>query len=94
MFTTEQHYVAKQSKKRDKGVFYDGTAFVHEAGMKKQFTYRNLVLVLGVVVAIIIAVALWNNKQSPESSSKLVLDTPLMYPITQVIQKAVAKVFF
>ena len=62
MFITEQHIdhnIVKKSRKRD---FRPGMPIASRPIVKRKFTYKEFTLVLGVCVAMIIAITLWVNK--------------------------------
>ena len=75
MFITEQyinHKLVKSSGKRD---FRAGMTLANRRNVKRKFTYKELTLVLGVFVAMIIAITFWAQKRNDHSSTNTLMPT-------------------
>lgn len=68
MFTTEQSIRKILRIPSGKAIFRSGMPLVKGDSMKKRFTYRELSLLLGIVVALLIAVTLWAGKPADSAS--------------------------
>lgn len=82
MFTTEQHIAPKSNERPEKGLFRTGMVLVKPKAVSRRFTYRELTLVLGVCVALIVALTVWSAKKNTShpgnsSMSATVVDAPL-----------------
>ncbi|MBA4054297.1 MAG: hypothetical protein C0490_06265 [Marivirga sp.] len=61
MFTTEQHINQKALRKAKNSFFKAGMPLVKGENVKARFTYKELTLVVGIFVALIIAFTLWGS---------------------------------
>jgi hypothetical protein len=61
MFTTEQYINQKPRSGTKNGLFKAGMPLAKGKVVKARFTYKELTLVLGIFVALIIAFTLWSN---------------------------------
>ena len=72
--------IAKRSENR---LFGSGTVLAKPVTVNRKFTYRELTLVLGVFVAMIVAIMVWSSKKNtsdlpPDTSvSSALIETPL-----------------
>ena len=62
MFISEQHIDHNTVKKSRKGYFRPGMPMASPRIVKRKFTYKEFTLVLGVFVAMLIAITLWVRK--------------------------------
>ena len=70
--------------------FRDGTTFVKDEQMKWNFTYKELSLLLGILVAAIIVLTLWLQPLSSKSGNISKKPTPaLSLPSSKTILKKV-----
>jgi len=75
MFITEQyinHKAVTRSGKRD---FRTGMPLANRRNVKRKFTYKELTLVLGVFVALIIAITLWSQRENGHHSKNTLMPT-------------------
>ena len=72
MFKTVQQCISEPSKKQKKEVIPGWHTVRKEAGvlneMKFKFTYKELTLILGILVAVIIMITLWLSPAVPEAN--------------------------
>lgn len=66
MFIIEQHIDHNRVKKGRTRDFRSGMPIASPRNVKRKFTYKEFTLVLGVCVAMIIAITLWVNKDSDQ----------------------------
>jgi hypothetical protein len=81
MFTTEQN-IAKAAIKTSKKRFLNaGMPLAKEVSVKYRITYKEVTLILGVVVAILVALTLWviNPAEQPGSHAAIF---PGLSPLT------------
>lgn len=77
MFTSVQPYQQNMNLKTRKGFLNAGTALAKGDGMIRKFTYKELTLIIGIIVALIIVFAVWSNNEvggesfSPSISPKI-----------------------
>ena len=70
MFTIEQHNVLQFKDQTKKRSFVSGTPLAKRHGVKRQFTYREITLIIGIIVAVAIVILFtMMNRQSHELSS-------------------------
>ena len=62
MFITEQYINHKLVMGSGKREFRSGMPLAKNRNVKRKFTYKELTLVLGVFVAIMIAITLWSQR--------------------------------
>jgi hypothetical protein len=90
MFISEQHidkHVAKKSRKRD---FRPGMPMASPRIVKRKFTYKEFTLVLGVCVAMIIAITLWVNKGNDQhTNNRLIPQAEKFIPAINTFVKSV-----
>jgi hypothetical protein len=75
MFITEQyinHKAVRSSGKRD---FRTGMPLANRSSVKRKFTYKELTLVLGVFVAVIIAITFWSQRGDNDHSKNSFIPT-------------------
>jgi hypothetical protein len=68
MFTTEQSIRKTLRIPSGKAIFRSGMPLAKGDSMKKRFTYKEFSLLLGIVVALLIAVTLWAGKPADSTS--------------------------
>ena len=93
MFITEQyidHKAVIKSRKRD---FRPGMPLANGRNVKRKFTYKELTLVLGVFVAMIIAITFWSQKGDDRHSNNTLIPTTAER-VLPVINSLVKSVFF
>jgi hypothetical protein len=91
MFITEQyinHKLVKSSGNRD---FRAGMPLASRRNVKRKFTYKELTLVLGVFVAMIIAITLWFQKGDDHRSKNTLMPTAeKVIPVINSLVKSVS----
>ncbi len=79
MFISEQHTVLQIKDQTKKRSFTSGTPLVKRNGVKKHFTYRELTLIIGIIVAVAIVILFTiMNRQSHELSSYTITHSGLL----------------
>ncbi len=63
MFTIVQPYRQNMNLKGRKGFLNAGTTLVKGDSMIRKFTYKELTLIIGIIVALVIVFAVWSNKE-------------------------------
>lgn len=80
--------------KGKKGSFNAGMAFAKGDRVIKKFTYKELTIIIGIIVALVIVFAVWTNKEvSGESfgpSVKPKVETP---SVSGFAKKVIAQIF-
>jgi len=96
MFITEQHIKTSIYKKARKGLFKAGMPLVNPKHVSQRFTYKEFTLVIGVLVALIIALTLWMKRlngsegiEKPEPVAELTI-----IPVKEILQKSVMQIRF
>jgi hypothetical protein len=59
MFIIEQNIAKTPSKTSKKRFFKDGTPLAKEIAVKRTITYKEITLILGILVAILVVIILW-----------------------------------
>ena len=92
MFITEQHIdhnIVKKSRKRD---FRPGMPMASPRIVKRKFTYKEFTLVLGVCVAMIIAITFWaHNGDDQHTYNRFI---PKVERVIPAINSLVKSVFY
>jgi hypothetical protein len=83
------HLQHTQSQKRAKnGDFITGTSLVKPHTVNQRFTYRELTLIIGIIVALIVVVTLWMNQvQILEGATKSDATTT---PLTGMLRRSIS----
>jgi len=68
MFASEQYYGERVKNRTKKAVFESGMGLVKRKAVKTHFTYKELSLIVGILVALIIAFTLFFRSPSKPSS--------------------------
>jgi hypothetical protein len=69
MSTFEQNIAPNAKKASKKDVFESGTPLAKHSGVKRSITYKEITLLLGIAVAIVIALTLWIHDPEQQSST-------------------------
>ena len=70
MSRIEQNIAPNTKKASKKGVFETGMPLAKQAHMKRSITYKEITLMLGIAVAIVIALTLWISNPEQQSSTR------------------------
>lgn len=93
MFITEQHIEDKVQVEGGKRVFHVGMRLVNPHHVKAKFTYKELTLVLGIFVAMIVAITLWSHRNASQRSEQTVTTSNKVTPtLHSIVKKAVSLV--
>jgi len=91
MFIIEQyidHKLIKKSRKRD---FRPGMPIAGSRIVKRKFTYKEFTLVLGVCVAMIIAITLWVHKDGDQRTyNRIIPKAEKVIPAINTFVKSVS----
>jgi hypothetical protein len=98
MFTIEQSFRETRAKSLKKKDFALGMSFAKPVHVKNRFTFKELTLVAGILVAVIIVLALWFKEPVKTSSGSLKNDSGKIFSITAItksfINKTLAEIQF
>ena len=61
MFTSVQYHPQKANLEAKKGSLKAGMALAKGERMIKRFTYKELTIIIGIIVALVIVFAFWSN---------------------------------
>jgi hypothetical protein len=93
MFASEQHIALQIKDQTKKRLFISGTPLAKGNGVQRRFTYRELTLLIGIIVALAIIVLFTiMNRQSPELSSYINQHPKLLSSFVTVADSFVEKV--
>jgi hypothetical protein len=89
MFKTEQNIVKTSKKALKNGFFATGIPFAKGTSVKRKITYKEITLILGIVVAVLVSLTLWitNEQQIAQTQS-----TIFPYIDPQTITRAITTV--
>lgn len=94
MFKTEQNIVPRSQKSALKAVLKTGITLAKPTGMKRNITYKEITLVLGILVAVVVAFTLWVSQPSEHTTiNGKVLPIPSA-PVTKSVVKAAVDFIF
>lgn len=69
MFTIEQHRNKKAENLVKRAVFTNGTALAKSGLVKRSISFKSITIILGIVVALIMAFTLWFKGADAQSNS-------------------------
>lgn len=93
MFASEQHNVLHIKDQTKKRFFTSGTPLAKSKGVQKRFTYRELTLLIGIIVALaIIVLFAFMNQQSSELSSYINQQPKLLPSFVTIADSFIEKV--
>jgi hypothetical protein len=87
MFITEQHITQNHYNRARKGLFEAGTSLAKSKKVKTRFTYKELTLILGVFVAMIIAITLWSHRDADQHQEQKNTTSSKTIPALHLIVK-------
>lgn len=91
MFITEQHIAQKPAGKSRNRYFSPGMPLATRRDVKQKFTYKEFTLVLGIFVAMIIAITLWFNVGGDHTTgTTFIQSSERIIPAIHSLVKAVA----
>ena len=94
MFISEQDIdqnIVKKSRKRD---FRPGMPIASPRIVKRKFTYKEFTLVLGVCVAVVIAITLWARTSGDQhTNNRLIPKAEKVIPTINSLVKSVALMY-
>jgi hypothetical protein len=99
MFISEQHTLLQVKDQTKKRSFSSGTPLAKGHDVKKQFTYRELTLIIGIIVAVAIVILFTiMNRQSPELSSYTISQHGLLPSVTakanSIVENIITEILF
>lgn len=93
MFASEQHTVLHIKDQTKKRFFTSGTPLAKGNGVQKRFTYRELTVIIGILVALAIIVLFTiMNRQSPELSSYIIQQPELLPSFVTIADSFIEKI--
>ena len=91
MFIIEQHIDLNRVKKSRKRDFRPGMPIASPRIVKRKFTYKEFTLVLGVCVAMIIAITLWVHKDGDQHTyNRIIPKAEKVIPAINTFVKSVS----
>ena len=69
MFSIEQHIEKKEENGPKTGFFQNGTRLANRNAVKMQITYKELMVAFGIIVAVLVALTLWENHRVQDQST-------------------------
>jgi NADH:ubiquinone oxidoreductase subunit 3 (subunit A) len=96
MFTSVQNISQNTQNPRKTMVFDSGMTLAKHNTMKLQITYREITMIFGTLIAIVVMFTLWVRKpEMPDSSIQLPLKvTAVVLPTAKTIVESAADVLF
>lgn len=94
MFTSEQHIAPNAQSNAVRPVFASGTRLVKTSRVKHRVTYKELSILLGIVVAIIIALTWFVSRPELTASLTNRIQLPESLALREAIFKIVVQVLF
>jgi hypothetical protein len=95
MFKTEQHIVQTFRNSSKKARFQNGTTFAKKAIVKQKITYKEITLVIGILVAMLVALTLWVQSPAEQSAIQSISLPQLTFPeFTRSLVEAAIDIFF
>jgi hypothetical protein len=80
MFTIEQNISQNLKNKAKNALFQPGTTLAKPMRVRPNFTYKEFTLVLGIVVAIMVAITLWTRQPTEGSASEVTVVPAISLP--------------
>jgi hypothetical protein len=96
MFTHEQSISGSTRIRTKKEVLRIGMAFVKPHSVKRQFTYKEFTLIVGILVALIIVFTLWVRQEPVKESPQTLKPKSISLPdaAKSLVKRAVAEIHF
>ena len=95
MFITEQHIEVNNTKNVRKRVFQAGIPLANSRHVKTKFTYKEFTLILGVFVAMIIAITLWSHRgPGQHSEQNTTISNKAIPTLHSIVKKTVSSIHF
>lgn len=69
MFTSEQHIAKNPQKTIKKGLFNVGTSLERGMAVKPRITYKEITLIFGILVALLVSLTFWVSGDAEVSSN-------------------------
>jgi hypothetical protein len=73
MFRIEQNIETNPQKNSKTGLFNIGMPFANGVSVKVRITYKEITLIIGIAVAILVAISLWIKNPAEQPSSHAAL---------------------
>lgn len=68
MFTIGHDIVEKPKNRGKHGFSNDGTTLANDKKVKRSVNYKEVILVFGIVIAVLVALTLWDNRPQRKTS--------------------------
>jgi hypothetical protein len=95
MFKIEQHITHALSNSSKKAGFQNGTSFAKKAVVKQKVTYKEITLVIGILVALLVAFTLWVQSPAEQSAIQSISLPQITFPeFTRSLVEAAIDIFF
>ena len=89
MSTSEQHIYKNGARNAKPGYFHRGTPLVYVTQVNTRSTYREITLILGVFVALIVALTIWAAQKPNVVADQKVGNSPSM--VAPVVRDFISK---
>ena|SRR5690349_12232218 len=93
MFTSEQSPKSKVQNPSKKGIWRIGTPFVKPVQVKRNFTYKEVSLIAGILVALVIVFTIWFRQDSEKQPSSRSLKDKALQSLQNTAKSFVVKKF-
>lgn len=93
MFTIEQSIRPKLKNQTRNDLWKPGMALAKQKPVKGRFSYKELTVILGIVVALLVVLTLWIGQQTEEQSVENMISLPeISFPSTETVKKTMTEV--
>lgn len=93
MFTTEQSICPGVRNQARNGLWKPGTQFVSRKPVKRHFSYKEVTVILGIVVALIVVITLWIGQPAEQHPVESIITLPhVPFPDAWTVKKTMTEV--
>jgi hypothetical protein len=93
MFTSEQSSKPKVQNPSEKGIWRIGTPFVKPVHVRRSFTYKEVSLIAGILVALVVVFTIWFRQDSEKQPSSRSLKDRALQSLQNTAKSFVTKKF-
>ena len=69
MFSIEQHIEKREENRHKTAFLQNGTRLAKPRAVKKHITYKEVMVAFGIIVAVLVALTLWDNHRAQDHST-------------------------
>lgn len=93
MFTTGQSIRAGVRNQVKNGLWKPGTRFVNREPVNRHFSYKELTVILGILVALIVVITLWIGQPAEQHPVESIITLPhTPFPDAETVKKTMTEV--